>query len=410
MKKIIFTLSLAVIASSLFAGDTLRNKKNSLYSFTFLKDNEATNVRNQCQTGTCWTFSTLSFLESEILRKGKGKHTLSEMFIVRNAYYEKAIMYLRMDGKVNFDEGGEFHDIPMIIKKYGIVPDEIYLGLRYKGVNNEAKAPKDRDTVHNHGELLGVLKAMLEKYKDQNSSGTLSPVWKDAVNGVLDAYFGKLPEKFNYRGKEYTPITFAKSVDLNMDDYVAITSFTHHDYYKPFVIEVPDNWSLQPAYNVTLDELSSEMNSSIQAGYTIAWASDVSEKGFSFRDGLGIVPENDTLVKQKGKDNKHFNNAGATRSSSAFDMPYPEKAITPEVRQIAYDNKQTTDDHGMHITGLLKDQNGTLYYKVKNSWGIDNYLGGYLYVSNSFARYKTICIMVHKDALSKGIKQKLNIK
>lgn len=395
MKVIAFGL-LAMVISCLSGQGALTNKTGSLYAFKTVYDITGTEVKDQCKTATCWSFSTLSMLESELLRTGKGKHDLSEMYIVRWGYVEKAINYIRMNGKCNFEQGGEGHDIPYLVGKYGIVPEEVYKGLEY-GQNR-----------HNHDEMLALLQGMMEKLKT-NPGGTYSRVWIKAVEGVLDAYLGKIPEKFNYRGKEYTPKSFAESLGLNMDDYAALTSFTHHPFHKPFTIEVPDNWSMQQAYNVTLDELTQTTVDALKNGYTVAWAADVSEKGFSFRDGLGIVPLNDTLVKKKGDDSRFFNDAGAMRSGSAFDQPYPEKQVTAELRQEEFDKQLTTDDHGMHITGLLTDQNGTRYFKVKNSWGTANYCGGYLYVSEAYFRLKTISIMLHRQGLDKAVKLKLGI-
>lgn len=396
MKNLFITGICLLTAGTTIAQDTLTNKKGSAYRFTQVYDAEATSVKDQARTGTCWSFSTLSFLESELLRSGKGVHNLSEMYIVRCAYIERAITYIRMNGKHQFDQGGEFHDIPGIVKKYGLLPEEAYPGLNYG---------EDR---HNHNEMVAMLQGMLEKLKD-NPQGKLTPSWIKAVTGVVDAYLGAVPEKFSYQGKEYNAKTFAQMMGLNMDDYVYLTSFTHHSLYSNFAIEVPDNWSMQTAHNVSLDEMTSAAEMALKSGYTVAWAADVSEKGFSFRDGLGIVPVNDTLVKKKGEDSKHFNNAGAERSGSAFDSPFPEKTITADIRQKAFDEQSTTDDHGMHIKGLVKDQQGTKYFVVKNSWGTDNYLKGYLYVSEPYFRYKTICIMVHKDAVSKDLKNKLDI-
>jgi len=385
-----------LFAAHLGAQDSLTNKTGSRYRFNRVIDLASTDVKDQCKTATCWSFSTLSMLESELIRTGKGKHDLSEMFVVRWGYVEKAINYIRMNGKCNFEQGGEAHDIPYIIAKYGIVPEEVYKGLEYGQIR------------HNHDEMLAMLQGMMEKLKN-NPGGTYSKVWIKAVEGVLDAYLGKIPEKFNYRGKEYTPISYATELGLNMDDYVAITSFTHHPYYKPFTIEVPDNWSMQQAYNVKLDEMTASVIDALKNGYTVAWAADVSEKGFSFRDGLGIVPASDTLVKKKGEDSKFFNDAGAQRSGSAFDQPYPEKKITADLRQEDFDKQLTTDDHGMHITGLLTDQNGTRYFKVKNSWGSGNHCEGYLYVSEAYFRHKTISIMLHENGIEKKLKEKLEI-
>ena len=394
--KSLFTISALAICLSLNAQDTLLNRKGSNYRFTALANVEATQVQDQCRTSTCWSYSSLSFVESELLRSGKGYHNLSEMYIVRCAYIEKAITYIRMGGKHQFDEGGEFHDIPTIIKKYGVMPEEAYKGIEYG------------ETRHNHSEMVAMLKGMLDNLKEM-PQGKLTPVWTDAIEGVVDAYLGAVPEKFTYQGKEYTPLEFSKSLGLNMDDYVVLTSFTHHEMNKPFVIEVADNWAMASAYNVVLDDMISTMETGLKKGFSFAWAADVSEKGFSFYDGLGIVPQEDSMVQQKSKDSKGFNNPGGERGGYGFANPVAEKNITPELRQKAFDEQTTTDDHGMHITGMVKDQSGKNYYIVKNSWGTSNYLQGYLYVSENYVRYKTICVMVHKDALSKELKKKLDI-
>ena len=394
--RIIITGLVLFFSSAIYGQDVITNKTGSKYVFNTIYDLAGTAVKDQCKTATCWSFSTLSMLESELIRTGKGIHDLSEMYVVRWGYVEKAINYIRMNGKCNFEQGGEGHDIPYIIGKYGIVPEEVYRGLEYG------------QSRHNHDEMLALLQGMMEKLKS-NPGGTYTKVWIQAVEGVLDAYLGKVPSTFQYKGKEYTPQTFAASLGLNMDDYKALTSFTHHPYNKPFTIEVPDNWSMQQAWNVTPDELTQTTIDALKNGYTVAWAADVSEKGFSFRDGLGIIPVNDTLVKKKGDDSRFFNDAGAMRSGSAFDQPYPEKQITAELRQDEFDRQLTTDDHGMHITGLLTDQNGTRYFKVKNSWGTANHCGGYLYVSEAYFRLKTISIMLHKDAIDKKLKQKTGL-
>ena len=261
------------------------NKPGSQYQFKEIHSIEKTAVRDQCQTGTCWSYSTLSFFESELIKMGKGNHDLSEMFVARNAYIEKAITFVRMGGKHQFDEGGEGHDIPFIIEKYGIVPESVYSGL----VNGK--------TRHNHSQLMSVLKPVVDAIAKEKP-GQIGPEWIQAVEGILDAYLGKIPESFEYQGKTYTPQTFAKSLGLNMNDYAMLTSFTHHPYYQPFAIEVPDNWSMQTAWNLPLDELIETVNESLKKGHSVAWATDVSEKGFSFRDALAIVPQHDSLIKK----------------------------------------------------------------------------------------------------------------
>lgn len=392
----------AVLISSLFlfqfqlnAQDTLRNKKGGGYIFTLKKDIEATAVQNQNRTGTCWSFSALSFMESELIRLGKGKHKLSEMYVVRKAYEDKAENYVRMHGLTNFSQGGAFHDIPHVIKKYGIMPQEAYQGLNY-GLDK-----------HNHSEMEAVLKGMLDAVI-KNKQGQLTTSWKAAFNAVLDQYLGPIPETFSYQGKTYSPMSFAQKLGLNMNDYVVISSFTHHPFYTHFVVEVPDNWIWATAFNVPLDEMMQIQKNAVMNGFSIGWAADVSEKGFSFRDGLALVPEDESKLKSIGKDNPYFNNAGAKKEGTPFDSPGPEKSITQTMRQEAFDNYLTTDDHGMHFTGLVTDQKGNEYFIVKNSWGTDNNdCDGYFYASMPYVALKTISIMLHRDALPIDLKKKL---
>lgn len=384
--------------------DTLKNKKDGHYFFTTVADNEATSVKSQDRTGTCWSFSSLSFFESELIRTGKGKIDLSPMYIVRNAYLGKAENYLRMYGNFNFGAGGAFHDIPWVIEKYGIVPMDAYAGLEY-----------DEDK-HNHSEMNGMLTAMVKTLKNKPQSGKLTPNWKKAYMGVVDAYLGDIPDntedfKFEHNGKKYTPQSFAKYLDLDMSNYVSLTSYTHHPFYSNFVLEIPDNWALRSSYNLPLAEFMEVMEESVKNGYTFAWGADVSEKGFSYKNGLAIVPEDEATIKVKGRDNKHFSDAGADKISNAFDEPVKELEITQEMRQKGFDSQTTTDDHGMHITGIATDQKGTKYFVVKNSWGSKfNDCDGYFYASFPYVQYKTMNIMIHKDAIPAHIKKKLGIK
>jgi bleomycin hydrolase len=393
MKKIIaITFLSIVLLLTANAQDTLRNKKDGGYIFTVVKDLEATEVQNQNRTGTCWSFSALSFFESELIRMGKGKVNLSEMFIVRNAYSDKVEKYVRMHGDINLAAGGAFHDIPYIIKKYGIVPEEVYKGLNYGAEE------------HNHDEMDDLVKAMADQLIKKSK---LTTAWKPAIESTLDAYLGAVPKEFEVKGKKYTPQSYANSLGLNMDDYVAISSFTHHPFYQKFILEVPDNWVWGSMYNVKLDEMMKTIDNAIMNGYTVAWASDVSEKGFSFKNGLAIVPEDPDKIVKTGEDNKNFSDAGADKKGSIFDAPGQEKVITQEIRQEAFDNFETTDDHGMHITGIVKDQLGNKYYIVKNSWGTKhNDCDGYFYASEAFVRYKTMNILVHKDAVPKDLAKK----
>lgn len=400
MYKTISAFCLAALSFSVQAQDTekVTNREGSDYQFTVIHDLETTPVQSQGRTGTCWTFSALSFLESELMRMGKGKHELSEMWIARNAYYDKAINYVRMHGHFNFGPGGAFHDIPYVIRKYGIVPLSAYEGLNYGA------------RTHNHSEMDAMLKSMVDVVIKSPQNRQLTTSWTDAINGVLDAYLGKKPENFVVDGKTYNGKSYAKELGLNMDDYVVLGSFTHHPFYEQFVLAVPDNWAFGQVYNLPVDELMEVAEYALEKGYTWAWAADVSEKGFSFRDGLAIVPEDESTIRKRGRDNKHFSDAGAEKIGDAFNQPVKEKTITQEMRQIAYDNYQTTDDHGMHVTGLVKDQAGTKYFIVKNSWGTGNFCDGYFYASEAYFKYKTMNIMLHKSALPKKLAKKLGIK
>jgi bleomycin hydrolase len=401
MKKVVVLFSALLFTLAGFS-QKVTNQENSQYSFEKLVHLDATPVLSQGQTGTCWSFSALSFFESELIRKGmKDAPALSEMFIVRHAYREKAEKFIRMDGKLNFAEGGAFHDIPLMWKKYGIVPAEVFQGLNY-GLDK-----------HNHVEffsaLNGYVQGVLEYVNNMSKGSVLSSAWKAGLEGILDAYLGKIPEKFTYKGKEYTPKSFSAFLGLNMDDYVSITSFTHHPYYSTCMLEIQDNWNWGTSYNVPLDELMEIAVQALKSGYTVAWGADVSEAGFNFREGIAIVPADPSTIQIKGKDNRNYSDAGAVRESNAFMQPVKELLITPELRQQGYDNKTTQDDHGMHITGLYKEAGGTLFFLVKNSWGTGNFPQGFLYVSEHYFRYKTINIYLHKDALSKELRKKLGI-
>ncbi|MCB9245124.1 MAG: aminopeptidase [Flavobacteriales bacterium] len=389
-------LLLGFFSAQLIAQDTIRNKKDGKYFFTVVKDLETTQVEDQYRTGTCWSFSALSFLESELMRMRKGKHELSEMYIVRMAYLDKADKYIRYHGSINFGQGGAFHDIPYVVSKYGIVPKEAYPGLSY----GEEK--------HNHSELEAVLKGICDAVL-KSGQGKLTSSWKKAVEGVLDAYLGAYPAEFTYQGKSYSPLSFAKSLDLNMDEYVILGSYTHHPFYTSFILEVPDNWAMGSVHNMPLNEFMQAIDDAVMGGYSVAWAADVSEKGFSFRNGLAIVPKDPDALKVSGKDNKHFNQAGAVRTGTQFDSPGEELRIDQEMRQKAFDNFETTDDHGMHIVGIFKDQKGTKYYRVKNSWGTENDCDGYFYASEAYVAYKTLNVMVHKKALSAKSRKNLGL-
>ncbi|TWW02348.1 aminopeptidase C [Chitinophaga pinensis] len=378
MKK--WALCLAVFCSTAAIAQTT-NKEGSNYKFTVVKNLDAGDVENQGNTGTCWSFSGLSFFQAEALRIGKGKDVnLSEMFVVRRMYPLKAANYVRMHGKANFGEGGGFPDDLLCLRQYGLVPQSVYDGNRVK--------------TYNHAEMTALLEGVVKKIGATET--TINPNWNKAVDGVLNAYIGDAPEKFEYNGKSYTSKTFAKDLGLDADDYVMITSFTHHPYYEQFVLEVPDNWNWDKMYNVTLNDLTTIAENAIQNGYTIAWAADVSEKGFNFAQGLAIVPDVAALSPDQ--------------LQKAFTEPVKELTITPELRQQAFDNYETQDDHGMHIVGMAKDQNGKVFFRVKNSWGTSNPGNGYFYASEPYFAYKTTSIMLNKKAIPADIAKKLGIK
>ncbi|MBA3665347.1 MAG: aminopeptidase [Bacteroidetes bacterium] len=378
--KITFTFAL-VLSSLIFSAQEKTNKKGSEYKFTTIKSLDATEVQNQNMTGTCWSFSGLSFFESELIRLGKGKDfNLSEMFIARKAYTMKADNYMRMHGRTNFGEGGGFPDVLSVIKKHGLVPEEAYTGK------------KESTSPHNHKMLETTLKNILHPTALDETQKIDFSFLHNSVDAVCDEFLGKAPEKFSYKGKDYTPKTYAEAAGINPNDYVFLTSFTHHPFYSQFVLEVPDNWNWELMHNLPLNEMQEVIANSINNGYTIAWAADVSEKGFMYTDGLAIVAE------------------PGQSYSEASTRPVNQLKITPELRQKAFDNFETQDDHGMHIVGTAKDQNGTLYYTVKNSWGKEtNQCDGYLYASESYVLYKTTSIMVHKKAIPPAIAKKLGI-
>lgn len=403
MKKIYLSfllLGVTAVASAQFGyTEPVKNAEGSEYQFTKLALLDATPVQEQGHTGTCWSFSALSFFESELIRMGtKNPDLLAEMFVVRKAYESKAEKFIRMDGKINFSEGGAFHDIPYVIRNYGIVPLDVYSGLNYG------------TTSHDHSELFEVLNGGLQGVLTTTKNGkTLTTSWMTALNGILDAYLGKDIKEFEYKGKKYTPKSYAKAIGLNMDDYISLTSFTNHGMYEKCSLAIPDNWAWGESYNVGLNDLFDACEYAVKNGYSVAWGADVSEKGFSFRNGLGIVPEDPSTIEVSGKDNKNFSNGGADRTSNAFQTPVKELTITPELRQKGYDQKTTTDDHGMHIVGLYKDQKGTRYFLVKNSWGTSNYPKGFLYVSENYFKYKTINIYLHKEGVMPSLRKKINL-
>ena len=367
------------------------------YTFTTIKENPITSIKNQFNTGTCWSFSGVGLLESELLRMNKGEYDLSEMYIVRKNYEDKAVKYARLHGNLNFSPGGSFADVVETIDDYGILPDSIYKGLNY-GTDS-----------HDHGEMDKVLKGYMNSLVGNN---TLTVAWFNGFKGILDAYLGEVPQTFIYEGKQYTPQSFTASLGLKSDDYVSLTSFTHHPFYSKFPIEVPDNWRWANSYNLPLDDMIAVIDHAIMNGYTVAWASDVSEPGFS-RLGIAIVPD-ENAPENAGSDQAKWLDLSPREKNNVVREKIgkeilKEKTITQDMRQQAFDNFQTTDDHGMQIYGIAHDQNGNKYYKVKNSWGITGPYNGIWYASESFVRYKTTNIVVNKNALPASIAKKIGL-
>ena len=393
MKKILFR-ALILCGLTAFGQEELEKKvgshavnANQDYTFKTVVDLEATPVKDQSRTGTCWSFAGVSFVESEIIRNGGERIDLSEMYVVRMTYIEKAKKYVRMHGKINFAQGGEAPDIFYIMQKYGAVPEEVYTGL----VNGAKK--------HNHNDLESALTAYVDAII-ANKSGQLNPKWIDGFTAILDAFLGKVSESFNYNGKIYNARSFADDVvQLNPADYVALTSFTHQPFYAPFILQIPDNWIWSEAYNLPLDDMIEVLDHALENGYSVAWAADVSEKGFSYKNGLAIVPA------------KAWSDMDKSEIRQVFAGPHEERTITPEIRQAGYNNYTTQDDHGMHFTGMVTDQTGTNFYIVKNSWGekTNPYRNGYVYASEAYVRYKTISLLMHKDGLQKYMKKKLDL-
>ncbi len=373
-------------------------KPDEGYRFTPVVELKTTPVKNQASTGTCWCFATTSFIESELLRMGKGEYDLSEMFIVRNNYLDRLKDNYLRQGKGNLGPGSLSHDFMRIYRTRGIVPDEVYAGLNYGS------------PTHNHGELQAFINAVAAVPVQRKRE---SDQYNMIVAAILDTYLGKMPEYFTYKGVTYTPESFAAGLGINPDDYVHVTSFTHWPFYTQGVLEVPDNWAHEKFHNVTIDELIEIMDFSLSSGYTVNWDGDVSERGFSHANGVAINPVVTTGPDLSTTDRARFEKMPGQQAPGdpySFTGPVPEINVTQEIRQAGYEGFTTTDDHLMHVTGIVKDQNGTKYYITKNSWGTErNKSGGYLNMSESYVRAKTIFIMIHKNGIPPEIRTKLGV-
>lgn len=378
MKPIHYTLSVLLLASA-----SLWAENNEGYKFETVVNQKVTPVKDQASTGTCWCFATTSFVEAELLRQGKGEYDLSEMFIVRQKYMNQLRDNFLRQGRGNIGQGSITTSWITAFNQVGIVPEEVYTGINYDS------------KLHNHSEMVEYMTAIAKEAVDMKKS---SPQYEQLINSLFDIYLGKVPEKFTYKGKEYTPKSFAESLSICTDDYVMLTSFTHKPYYEPFEIEIPDNWEHDRMYNLPLDELIEATDHALTNGYTVCWDGDVSERGFSFSNGVAINPEVDDVDEYKDSDRARWGQmTKRDRLAEVFQFkhPYPEVNVTPEVRQQGYESFATTDDHLMHLTGIAKDQNGTKYYITKNSWAADsNKFGGYLNMSESYVRAKTSLVFI----------------
>ncbi len=396
MKKIL------LLAALLSVGFSAMAQEESALEFTVVKENPITSIKNQNQAGTCWCYSSLAFIESELLRMGKGEYDFSEMFLVHNTYLDRADKAVRTHGDVSFSQGGSFYDVIYGMEAFGLVPEaEMRPGVMYG------------KELSNHNELSAVSDAVVAaiaegRHRSLQVDPNGQPLWKKAIEAIHDIYLGVRPETFTYEGKEYTPKSFYDSLGLNAKDYVSLTSYTHHPFYESFVLEIQDNWRWAHSYNLPIDELMEVFDNAIMNGYTIAWGSDVSEKGFT-RQGTAVLPDEAKGADLQGSDMAKWLNLSEEEKKNTPKPAMVEKWCTQEERQIAYDNWETTDDHGMQIYGIAKDQNGTEYYMVKNSWGEAGTYKGIWYASKAFVRYKTMNIIVHKDALPKDIRKKLGL-
>jgi len=383
---------------STFAQDEKKEEKKG-YQFTEKINVPHTSVKNQYRSGTCWSFSGIAFLEAELMRTQNKEYDLSEMFCVNHTYSDKATKYVRLGGHLNFGSGAEFTDVFTVIEKYGLVPEEAYSGLNYG------------EDKHVHGEFDEVTKAYVDAIV-KNKNRKLTPVWHEGFDNILATYLGELPEKFSFEGKDYSPISFRDMTGLNMDDYVEFTSYTHHPFYKPFAIAIPDNWLWAAWMNVPMDDMMAIIDNALENGYTVAWGADVSDKGFSWKKGVAVIPdaEHPDLSGTEKEKWEKLTEREKRAAAYKFDGPVKEKTITQEMRQEKYDNYEVTDDHGMLIVGTAVDQDGNKYYKIKNSWGTDGHIyEGYFYASKAFVQLQTIGIAVNKEIIPKKIAKKCNI-
>ena len=402
MKKILTFALMAMIAVSASAAKKKEAAKDANKPvFTVIKENPITTIKDQNRSGTCWDYSTLSFFESEILKATGKRYTLCEAFVANKTYMERAIQVVRYHGDCQFAQGGSAEDVLSTLKNHGICPLEAmpFPGSLYG------------DSLNNFNEFFSLLEPYVAAVA-KNSAKKISNQWKVGLQGILDAYLGKCPEKFTYEGKEYTPKSFVKSLGINLDDYVSITSYTHHPFYSAFPVEVQDNWRFPLSYNVPMDEMMQIIDNAIENGYTVAWGGDVSEEGFT-RKGLAYAVDSKAAQSLAGSDMARWLKLAAEKKRNIIDSlgcTVPEIVPTQEMRQERFDNWELTDDHGMHIFGVAKDQNGKEYYMVQNSWGKTGDYKGIWYMTKAFIAANTMDFLINKNAIPKDIRKKLGIK
>ena len=398
MKKIMAFALLAVMATGVHAQDKKENKNKPV--FTTVKENKITSIKDQNRSGTCWDYSTLSYFEAEILKKTGKTYDLCESFVANKTYMDRAIQVVRLHGDCQFSQGGSCYDPLFCLQNYGICPEDAmpFPGSLYG------------DSLNNFNEFFSLMEPYVAAIA-KNKASKISGQWKVGLQGILDAYLGACPEKFTYQGKEYTPKSFAASLGLNFDDYVTITSYTHHPFYTAFAVEVQDNWRNPLSWNLPIDEMMRVIDNAINEGYCIAWGGDVSEEGFT-RQGLAYAIDNKKAQSLAGSDMARWLKLSRTERTNMLDSlgcKVPEIVPTQQRRQERYDNWELTDDHGMLIYGLAKDQNGKEYYMVKNSWGEAGDYKGIWYMTKAFIADNTMDFMVNKNAIPKDIRKKLDI-
>ena len=403
MKKLLtFALMTLVCLGAAAAKKKAPAKKNDNKPvFTVIKEIPVTSVKDQNRSGTCWDYSTLSFFEAEILKATGKTYDLCESFVANKTYMERAIQVVRFHGDCQFAQGGSAEDVLATMKAHGIVPEGTmpFPGSLYG------------DSLNNFNEFFKVLEPYVAAVSKSDAK-KLSGAWKNGLQGILDAYLGKCPEKFTYEGKEYTPKSFMASLGIDLNDYVSITSYTHHPFYTAFAVEVQDNWRFPLSYNVPMDEMMQIIDNAVENGYTIAWGGDVSEDGFT-RKGLAYaVDATKTQQSLQGSDMAKWLKMTTTKKRDVIDSlgcTVPEIVPTQEMRQERFDNWELTDDHGMHIYGVAKDQNGKEYYMVKNSWGESGDYKGTWYMTKTFIAANTMDFLVNKKAIPAAIRKKLGI-